>query len=76
VDLDHFLAALLCCNEDRLSSSSDSKVNRHYSIGVVSGKSSMAVCNVGISHSIGRVASIPWMRWSGVKPVAVLIAVR
>jgi hypothetical protein len=35
----------------------------------------MEVCNMEISHSIGRVASIPWMRWNGVKPVAVLTAV-
>jgi hypothetical protein len=76
VALDHFLAASLCCNEDQQSSSSDSKISRHCSIGEVSGKSSMAVHNMGISHSIGRVASIPWMRWNGVKLVAVLTIMR
>jgi hypothetical protein len=74
VDLHHFLSTSLCCNEDRRSSSSDSKVSKRYSIGLVLGNSSMVVRNVGISHSIGRVASIPWMRWKGVKSVAVLTA--
>jgi hypothetical protein len=76
VALDQFLASSLCCNEDRRSSSSDSKVSRHFSIGEVSGKSLMVVREVGISHSIGRVSSIPWTRWNGVRPVEVLIAVR
>jgi hypothetical protein len=71
-----FLASLLCCNEDRQSSSSDSKVSRRCSIGAVSGNSLMAVHNVGIFHLIGRVELIPWMRWNGVKLMAVLIAVR
>jgi hypothetical protein len=62
VAFDHFLAASLFCNEDQRSSSSDSKFSKHCSIGAVSGNSSMAVRNVGISHSMGRVASIPWMR--------------
>jgi hypothetical protein len=70
VALDDFLVVSLCLNEDRQSSSSDSKVNKHCSIGAVSGNSSMVVSNVGISHSIGMVASIPWMRWNIVKPVA------
>jgi hypothetical protein len=76
MDLDHFLVASLCCNEDRRSSSRDSKVSRHCSIREVSGKSSMLVLNMGISHSIGSVASIPWTRWNGVKLVAVLTIVR
>ena len=74
--LDDFLDVSLCLNEDRRSSSSDSKVNKHFSIGAVSGNSSMVVSNVGISHSIGRVASIPWMRWNIVKPVAIMGDVR
>jgi hypothetical protein len=69
VALDDFLAVSLCLNEDQGSSSSDSKVNKHFSIGAVSGNSSMVVSNVGTSHSIGRVASIPWMRWNILKPV-------
>jgi hypothetical protein len=76
VALDHFLVASLCCNEDQRSSSSDSKVSRCFSIREVLGKSSMAVLNVGISHSIGRVASIPWTRWNGVKPVEILTIAR
>jgi hypothetical protein len=75
VALDHFLAASLCCNEDQGSSSSDSKLSRHYSIGEVSGNSSITVCNVWISHSIGRVSSIPWTRWNSVKPVTVFTIV-
>jgi hypothetical protein len=55
-----FFSCLIVCNEDRRSSSRDSKVSRRCSIGAVSGNSSMVVHNVGISHSIGRVASIPW----------------
>jgi hypothetical protein len=76
VVLDHFLVASLFYNEDRRSSSSDSKFSKHCSIGVVSSKSSIAMCEVGISHSMRRVASTPWMRWKGVKPVAVLTTVR
>jgi hypothetical protein len=48
----------------------------HYSIREVSGKSSMAVCKVGISHSIWRVDSIPWIRWNNVKPMANLASMR
>jgi len=70
VALDDFLAVSLCLNEDKRSSSSDCKVNKHCSIGAVSGNSSMVVSNVGISHSIRRVALIPWMRSNIVKPVA------
>jgi hypothetical protein len=76
VALEHFLAASLCCNEYRQSSSSNSKVSKRYNIGAVSGNILMAVRNVGISHSRGRVASIPWMRWNSVKSVAVLTVVR
>jgi hypothetical protein len=47
-----------------------------YLIGVVSSNSSMEVCNMGISHFIWRVSSIPWMRWKVVKPVAFLGDVR
>jgi hypothetical protein len=36
----------------------------------------MEIHNMGISHSIGRVASIPWMRWNNVEPVVVLIVVQ
>jgi hypothetical protein len=76
VALDHFLAASLCCNEDQRSSKSDSKVSRCCSIGAMPGKISMVVHNVGILHSIGRVASIPWTRWNGVKLVVVLTTMR
>jgi hypothetical protein len=76
VSLDHFLVASLCFNEDRRSSSSESKVRRSCSIRAVSSKSSMEVRNMGISHSIWRVAWIPWTRWNGVKIVAFFIVVR
>jgi hypothetical protein len=76
VALDHFVYASLCLNEDQRSSSSDSKVNNHFSIGAVSINNSMEVRNVGISHLIWGVASIPWMRWNVVKPVAFLGDVR
>jgi hypothetical protein len=62
VALDHFLAASLFYNEDRPSSSNESKVSKNFSIGAVSGNISMAVCNMGISHLMGRVALIPWTR--------------
>jgi len=74
--LDHFLDASLCLNEDQRSSSSDSKLNKHCSIGAVLTNISMVVCNMGISHSISRVASIPWMMWNVVKPIAFLGDVR
>jgi len=60
--LDHFLVASLCCNEDQWSSSRDYEANKCCSIGAVSTKSSMAVRNVGISHSMGRVVSSLWTR--------------
>jgi hypothetical protein len=62
VAFDHFLATSLFCNEDRHSSSRDSKFSKHFSIGGVSGNSSIAVRKVGIFHSMGRVASTPWTR--------------
>jgi hypothetical protein len=42
----------------------------------VLGKSSIAVRNVGISHSMGSTDSMPWTKWKGVKPVVVLTTVR
>jgi hypothetical protein len=45
-------------------------------IGAVSSNISMEVHNVGISYLIWRVASIPWMRWKVVKPMAFLGDVR
>ena len=74
--LDHFLDASLCLNEDQRSSLSDSNFNKDCSIGVVLSNISMVVCNVGISHSIWRVSSIPWMKWNVVKPMAFLGGVR
>ena len=74
--LDHFLDASLCLNEDQRSYSSDSKVKKHFSTGAVSSNSSMVVRNLVISHSIWWVASIPWMSWNVVKPVAFLGDVR
>jgi hypothetical protein len=76
VAFDHFLVSSLFYNEDRRSSSSDSKFNKNFYIGAMSGNSSIAVCKVGISHSMGRVALTPWMIWKGVKPMVVLTIVR
>jgi hypothetical protein len=39
VALDYFLAASLFCNEDRRSSSNESRFSKHCSIGAVSGNS-------------------------------------
>jgi len=66
---------LLCCREVFRSSSMRPKKRSHWAKVVVSGRRSMALCRVGISHSIGRTTSIPWTRWKGVKSVVVLIVV-
>jgi hypothetical protein len=51
-------------------------VRRRYSIGEMFGNRSMGVRNMGISHSIERVALIPWMRWNNVKTVVVLTSMQ
>ena len=66
-----FLWASLCCNDCHQFLSTSSICTRRCSRGWVSLRSLMAECKLGMSRSMGIMASTPYTKWKGVKPVDV-----